>query len=70
MRISGFRYLDRLERRNGEWRIAERWFVPEWGFFQEVPLQDMQVGPFLPPSEMKIKPIAGRRDHTDQSYNI
>ena len=26
----GGRYLDRLERRNGEWRIAERKFVMDW----------------------------------------
>ena len=35
-RQSGMRMLDRFERRNGEWRIAERWFVPEWGYFKEV----------------------------------
>ena len=35
VRLSGFRNLDRFERRNGEWRIAERWFIPEWGLFLE-----------------------------------
>jgi hypothetical protein len=70
MRISGLRYLDRLERRNGEWRIAERWFIPEWGFFKEVPEMTKTVGPFVPPSEMILKPIAARRDGTDQSYMI
>jgi SnoaL-like domain len=28
--ISGFRYVDRMERRDGVWRIAERWAVREW----------------------------------------
>lgn len=37
LRLSGMRMLDRIERRGGEWRIAERQFVPEWGFFKEVP---------------------------------
>lgn len=27
---SAFRYVDRMERRGGEWRIAERWAVREW----------------------------------------
>lgn len=35
VRLSGFRNLDRFECRNGEWRIAERWFIPEWGLFLE-----------------------------------
>jgi hypothetical protein len=28
--VSGFRYVDDMERRNGEWRITERWAVREW----------------------------------------
>ncbi len=28
--VTGFRYVDRMERRDGEWRIAERWAVREW----------------------------------------
>lgn len=27
---SGFRYVDRMERRNGHWAIVERWAVREW----------------------------------------
>jgi hypothetical protein len=27
---SGFRYVDRMERRRGRWAIAERWAVREW----------------------------------------
>ncbi|XAS74395.1 nuclear transport factor 2 family protein [Micrococcaceae bacterium Sec5.1] len=37
LRVAGNRHLDRFERRDGEWRIANRQFIPEWGFFQEVP---------------------------------
>jgi hypothetical protein len=28
--VSGFRYVDNMERREGAWRIAERWAVREW----------------------------------------
>lgn len=28
--VSGFRYVDRFERRDGQWRIAERHAVREW----------------------------------------
>ncbi len=28
--VSGFRYVDRFERRDGVWRVAERWAVREW----------------------------------------
>jgi len=28
--VSGFRYVDDMERRDGEWRISERWAVREW----------------------------------------
>lgn len=27
---SGFRYVDRMERRAGVWKVAERWAVREW----------------------------------------
>lgn len=27
---TGFRYVDRMERREGRWAIAERWAVREW----------------------------------------
>jgi hypothetical protein len=49
------RYLDRLERRDGEWRIADRLVVREWmrkdvaGMWAEVP-------------------APGRRDRSDPSY--
>lgn len=37
IRLAGNRHLDRFEKRDGEWRIAGRQFIPEWGLFQEVP---------------------------------
>jgi hypothetical protein len=27
---SGFRYVDRMQRRDGRWAIAERWAVRDW----------------------------------------
>ncbi len=42
--ISG-RYNDRFEKRDDEWRIAERWVVHDW--YEEVPnAGDWSVGPF------------------------
>ena len=39
------RYLDRFEKRDDEWRIAERLVVHDW--FQEAPADnDWSVGPF------------------------
>lgn len=69
-RLSGARYLDRLERREGRWAIAERWFVPEWGFFQSIPPQTKPVGAYVPPSEWKSQPLKGARDRTDISYQL
>jgi hypothetical protein len=39
--LSGFRHVDRFERRDGEWRIAERFAVRE--FFSEAP--ELQLPP-------------------------
>jgi hypothetical protein len=70
IRLSGLRYLDRFERRNGDWKIAERWFVPEWDFYHEVPEMTRTIGPFVPPKEQKMKPILTKRDKSDMSYSI
>jgi hypothetical protein len=69
-RLSGLRYLDRLERRKGRWGIVERWFIPEWGFFHPLPPHTKAIGPFVPPSEWKTQPLRGAQDRTDKSYNI
>lgn len=70
MRLSGMRYIDRFERRNGSWRIAERWFVPEWGFFHEVPKLTKAVGPFQVPEDQMLKPIPSKRAEEDISYHL
>ena len=55
--LSGFRHVDRFERRDGEWRIAERSAVRE--FFSEAP--DLQ----LPPAG---RGPAAQRDRSDPVY--
>jgi hypothetical protein len=56
VQMVGGRYVDRFERRNGEWRIAVRNVVAEWSTSLEV-------------SELLGEPYAeGIRDHSDMSY--
>ena len=52
------RYLDRVERREGEWRIARRDLVQDWKQIQDVRYKALQ------PREGWI---IGRRDGTDQT---
>ncbi len=55
----GGRYIDRLERRDGEWRIVSRTGVHDWRRDEDA----ADAGFFaLPASER------GRRDHTDPVY--
>jgi hypothetical protein len=60
--LSGGRYLDRLERRDGEWKIAGRITVIEWSCIQ----------PSLPTPFSDIADIAkngvSARDRSDPSY--
>ena len=35
VRLGGGRYIDRLVRRNGEWRIALRRLIMDWRFFAD-----------------------------------
>jgi hypothetical protein len=60
--LAGGRYIDRLERRNGEWRIALRTNVIEWSCLQ----------PSLPPPFGDVPGIGGNgvsaRDRSDPSY--
>ncbi|WP_127782346.1 nuclear transport factor 2 family protein [Rhodococcus sp. X156] len=51
---SGARYVDRMERREGRWAIAERWAVREW--------TRSDAGRLVPP---KAAGPRGRRDGTD-----
>ena len=57
-RIRSGRYLDRFERRKGEWRIAHRVLVDEWSRLD--PIQD------LTPERARL----GRRDKDDLVYHI
>ena len=54
----GGRYVDRFERRSGEWRIAHRNCVIDWTFASR------------PDGEFAWGPPWGRRDDDDPSYGI
>lgn len=58
--ITGFRFLDRFERREGVWRIAARVAVTEWSRVDDA------ANRFLPGAEL----LQGRRDSTDASYAL
>jgi hypothetical protein len=59
--VTGFRYLDRFERRgDGVWRIARRVAVTEWSRVDEP--RDR----WTPPPELR----AGRRDRDDALYGL
>ena len=57
---TGFRYLDRFERRDGEWRIAERHAIGEWSM--PIPEDAWWAIPDSHPS--------GRRDASDALYRV
>lgn len=54
--VVSFRYLDRLQRRDGDWRISHRALIQDWSRTDPVPPGD---GSTLP---------SGRRDRNDPSY--
>jgi hypothetical protein len=54
----GGRYVDRFERRDGEWRIAERISVHDWDRVDEIEHE-------FPGSQRWVQ---GQRDRTDASY--
>ena len=60
MTVGGLRYLDRFERRDGEWRIANRKVVFDWRYV--LPLEAGRVPPFEPQWNV------GRQDRGDPSY--
>lgn len=55
--VTAIRYVDRLECRDGDWRIARRTLVFDWGRLD--PIGDMRYAP---------KSTPGRRDRGDPSY--
>jgi ketosteroid isomerase-like protein len=55
---TGFRYVDRFERRDGEWRIARRVAITEWSR-----LDDPRAWWEVPPTHR-----TGRRDREDPVY--
>jgi len=56
--ICNFRYVDRMERRGGEWRIARRiLLIDNW---RRVPIADLGPGPTMKP---------GSRDRRDPSFS-
>ena len=55
--IAGLRYVDRFERREGDWRIADRTIVVEWNRVDDV------VTPGFGPGYVR-----GTHDHTDPVY--
>jgi hypothetical protein len=56
--VIGLRYVDRMERRDGEWRIADRRCVFDWS------RRDPIVGEWQLPEQA----LRGRRDRNDPVY--
>jgi ketosteroid isomerase-like protein len=73
--LNGGRYLDRLEKRDGQWRIAYRTLVRDWGLMDEAPNPDEQSSytsthAYLSEAVRKFmnECPGGRRDASDPSY--
>ena len=58
MRVRGRRYIDRFERRRGEWGIVERFVTVEWARFDDVDDASFTVDEW------------SRRDTGDVSYRV
>jgi ketosteroid isomerase-like protein len=56
--IIGLRYCDRLERRDGEWRIAHRVCAMDWS----------RIDPVSDAWEFPSDTVRGRRDRDDPAY--
>lgn len=61
--IVGGRYLDRFERRGGEWRIAKRLFVHDWNQNQKATVE-WEAGWY---AQLHVR---GRNDKDDPSYAL
>lgn len=73
--LNGGRYLDRLKKRHGEWRIAYRTLVRDWGLMDETPNPDEQSSYTSTRTYLtdEIRDFMnecppGRRDARDPSY--
>ena len=58
--VVGARYVDRLERRDGEWRIAHRTVVYEWS----------RIDPVGRTWKVRPEYTVGTRDRDDRSYTV
>jgi ketosteroid isomerase-like protein len=74
-RMNGGRYADRFEKRNGEWRIAYRICLRDWGMMDELPdMNDLSsftsTRALLSNEERALMNggPAAKRDRTDPSY--
>lgn len=56
---TGFRYVDRMQRRQGAWRIAERWAVREWTRLVPEDTVRPREGPGPSPRRDRSDPIYG-----------
>lgn len=57
--VTAVRYIDRMECRDGDWRIARRVLILDW--WRKDPVPDFGPGPEVQP---------GRRDRSDASYPL
>lgn len=62
------RYCDKMERRNGEWRIKHRQLAWEGGQFMPVPTESVDADA-LPSLSTKGIGVPGRRDRSDRCYD-
>ena len=59
---TGFRYVDRFERRGGPWKIAERFAVAEWSLpipgdaWWKIPEEHRQADGIRPTSSIRCSP--------------
>jgi hypothetical protein len=53
---SGIRFIDRMERRDGRWAIAERWVLRDW--------VRSEVNLFIPPGQVPTS----TKDRSDHLY--
>jgi hypothetical protein len=57
--VIGLRYVDQMERRDGEWRIADRKCAFDW----------TRIDPITSEWELPPEAIRGRRDQSDPVYD-